>query len=280
MTKSVLITGCSSGIGLCAAETLHQRGYQVFAGVRKPADQQRLIQQGIRSVLLDVADSQSIQRAVDEALAQTQGRLDALVNNAGFGQPGAVEDLSRDTLRAQFEANVFGLQELINHVLPVMRRQDSGRIVNMSSLLGLISMPYRGAYCASKYAVEALTDALRLEAHGSGIRVSLIEPGPIESQFRRAARQHYQQHIAVEQSPHGEKYARMLDNIEQLKTESRLTLPPAAVVKKLLHALESPRPKIRYYVTLPAYVLATLKRFLPSALFDRVILKIHRMETQ
>lgn len=280
MTKSILITGCSSGIGLCAAETLHQRGYQVFAGVRKPADQQRLSQQGIRSVLLDVADSQSIQRAVDEVLAQTQGRLDALVNNAGFGQPGAVEDLSRDTLRAQFEANVFGLQELTNHVLPVMRQQGSGRIVNMSSLLGLISMPYRGAYCASKYAVEALTDALRLEVRDSGICVSLIEPGPIESQFRQAARHHYQQHVSVEQSPHGEKYGRMLDNIEQLKTESRLTLPPSAVVKKLLHALESPRPKIRYYVTLPAYVLATLKRFLPSALFDQVILKIHRVETR
>ena len=280
MKKNILMTGCSSGIGLCAAQTLQQRGYRVFAGVRKEADQQRLQDQGIQSVLLDVNDSQSIIDALNSVLIEFGGRLDALCNNAGFAQPGAVEDISRAALRAQFETNVFGLQELTNRVIPIMRKQGSGRIINISSVLGFVSMAYRGAYCASKYAVEALSDALRLELEGSGIRVILIEPGPIVSAFRDTARIQYEQHVDVDNSIHQASYACMMKNIEQMKETSRFTLQPDSVVQKIIHALESPRPKIRYYVTLPTYGLAILKRLLPSACFELILRKIYRSETR
>jgi short-subunit dehydrogenase len=272
--KTILITGCSSGIGLCAAKILQQRGYQVFATVRTLVDQARLQQYGLTVLLMDVNNSDSIVTAVQNVLAQTQGRLDALFNNAGFGQPGAIEDISRDTLRRQFETNVFGLQELTNHIVPIMRRQGYGRIINMSSILGLVTMAYRGSYCASKYAVEALSDALRLELQGTGIHVSLLVAGPIKSNFRLAARHAYQHYVNAEQSIHQANYTTMLNNIEQLKSESRLTLTPNAVVKKLIHALEDPHPKPRYYITLPAYFLATLKRILPTRWLDRVMLRI------
>lgn len=277
-TKTILITGCSSGIGLCAAQTLRRHGYQVFATVRTTADQSKLQQQGINVLLMDLNDSSSIHRAVNELLAQTDGHLYALFNNAGFGQPGAVEDIHRDTLREQFETNVFGLQELTNLIIPVMRRQGYGRIINMSSILGLITMPYRGVYCASKYALEALSDALRLELHGTGIYVSLIVAGPIESQFRSAARQLYNRNIRAEQSAHHVSYSHMLENIEKLKTESSFTLPPDAVVKKLIHALNSAHPRSRYYITFPAYLLAFLKRILPTRWLDAVMLRINRYE--
>lgn len=276
--KTILITGCSSGIGLCAAQMLHKNGWQVFAGVRKLDDKIRLQAQGLKVVLIDLNNSPSIIAGVKEVLTQTNGRLDALLNNAGFGQPGAIEDLSRDALRAQFETNVFGLQELTNLIVPIMRAQGYGRIINMSSVLGLITMAYRGAYCASKYAVEALSDALRLELHGTKITVSLIEPGPIESSFRNAARAVYEQHVVVDKSAHKVRYTNLMHNMEQLKSESTFTLPPEAVVKKILHALQSPRPKIRYYVTVPAYILATLKRILPSRSFDWIMWRIYKSE--
>jgi len=279
-SKTILITGCSSGIGLCAAQTLHKKGWQVFATVRKPEDKARLQQQGLNVVLMDLNDSTSVAAGVQEVLVQTGGYLGALCNNAGFGQPGAIEDLSRAALRQQFETNVFGLQELTNWVLPVMRRQGYGRIINVSSLLGFVTMGYRGAYCASKYAVEALSDALRLELHGTNIFVSLIEPGPIESQFRNSARAAYEQHIVIDQSAHKTPYENLIHNMERLKSESAFTLPPEAVTKKILHILQSSRPKARYCVTVPAYVFAILKRVLPSGWLDWVMLKIMKSETK
>ncbi len=270
-SHSILITGCSTGIGLSAAQILHHRGYRVFAAVRKLEDKKRLEDQGISSLLLDVNDSTSIRAAVDYVTAQTNGSLDALINNAGFGVMGAVEDLTRESLKIQFETNVFGLQELTNLVIPIMRRQGHGRIINVSSILGLMTKKYCGAYCASKYAVEALSDALRLELHGSNIFVSLVEPGPITSHFRDTAKMVHDQHIQPETSAHRETYVNLMAQQAQEKEKSRFTLPPEAVVKKFIHALESPRPKIRYYVTVPSYAGAFLKRLLPGRWFDALV---------
>lgn len=274
--KTVLITGCSSGIGLCAAKTLKTRGYRVFATARKVQDVEALQQQGFDSVLLDVCDSSSIQVAVNDILHKTNGVLDALINNAGFGQPGAIEDLSRQALRNQFETNVFGLAELTNKIIPVMRRQGHGRIINISSVLGFIALPYRGAYSASKFALEGLTDTLRLELRETGIRVCLIEPGPIVSQFRCAAQSAYEQYINTKQSVHKDQYEQMLDHITKNKNESFFTAPPDAVVKKMIHALESPHPKIRYYVTGATYLMALLKWILPYRMQDWVLARIAR----
>ncbi len=270
-SKYILVTGCSSGIGYAAAKRLKQAGYQVIAGVRKAEDKARLEAEGLYSLILDLNDSQTIKAAVDAVLSVTNGQLFGLVNNAGFGQPGAVEDLTREALRTQFETNVFGPLELTNLVIPIMRKQGYGRIINISSILGLVSMAYRGAYCASKYAVEALTDCLRLELKDSGIKVSLIEPGPIATSFRDRARTAYEANIQTKPSVHQPFYNNMLSNIEQIKDTSRFTLPPEAVVGKIMHALESRHPKIRYYVTVPAYVMAGLKRILPNRSLDHLL---------
>jgi short-subunit dehydrogenase len=272
--NSVLITGCSSGIGRRAAEMLQKRGYRVFAGARKQEDVQSLQSQGFESILLDLNDSASIHTAFDEVLKRTEGSLGALVNNAGYGQLGAVEDQTRESLRAQFETNVFGLQELTNIVIPIMRKQGYGRIINISSVLGLVSMAHRGAYCASKYAVEALSDALRQELSGSGIFVSLIEPGPITSKFVDSARDIYAKNINMAQSIHHELYQKKLFEVESKNQKKNpFKLPPDAVVKKIIHALESPKPKIRYYVTILTYLLAFIKRGLPARALDRLLIK-------
>lgn len=280
MKKSILITGCSTGIGLCAAQTLHQRGYQVFAGVRKEEDYQRLVQQGIQPVFLNLTDSKSIHTALNTVLAKTGGHLHALFNNAGYGQPGAVEDINRDSLRAQFETNVFGLQELTNLVIPIMRLQGHGRIINVSSILGFIPMAYRGAYCASKYALEALSETLNMELRGTAknIFVSLIEPGAISSQFRGSARSAYEQNIPHQSSAHKSQYQKILANFEKMQDKVPFIQPPEAVVKKLIHALESSSPRVRYQVTVPTHVFAVLKRLLPSRLLELVLWQISKQE--
>ena len=275
---NVLITGCSSGIGACAAEKCHQRGYNVIATVRKVEDQQALQQQGITTTLLDLTDSASIQQAVSFTLKHFNNQLDALFNNAAYGQPGAVEDLSRDALRQQFETNVFGTQELTNLAIAHMRTQGYGRIIYNSSVLGFVSMAYRGAYNASKYAVEGLADTLRQELHHSGIYISLIEPGPILSQFRANAFAKYQQHIDKDSSHHRNVYASMEQRLTTQGPAAPFTLGPEAVVKKLIHAIESKRPKIRYYVTFPTYLFAGLKRVLPHRWLDWVLIKVSQDE--
>jgi NAD(P)-dependent dehydrogenase (short-subunit alcohol dehydrogenase family) len=179
--KSILITGCSTGIGLCLARGLRERGYRVIATTRKPADAARLVRSGLEALPLDLDSSESIEQAVDEVRRRASDTLFGLINNGAYGQPGAVEDLTRDTLRSQFETNLFGTQELTNRILPIFRTQGCGRIIQISSMLGFVCLAYRGAYNASKYALEALSDTLRLELRGTGIYVSLIEPGPIQS---------------------------------------------------------------------------------------------------
>ncbi|HRD66168.1 MAG TPA: SDR family oxidoreductase [Candidatus Competibacter sp.] len=269
--KTILITGCSSGIGQCAALGLNARGWRVFAAVRQPADATRLQAEGLESVTLDLRDSASIRAAVATVLERTGGRLDALFNNGAYGQPGAVEDLSREALREQFETNVFGTQELTNRIVPVMRRQGGGRILFASSVLGLVAFPYRGAYVASKFALEGLADTLRLELAETGIHVCLIEPGPILSRFRDNAYAAYRRHIRAETSLHRERYAAMEARLLKRGPAAPFTLPPEAVLKRVVHALESPRPRARYYVTVPTYLFAVLRRLLPTRALDAVL---------
>ncbi len=269
--QTILITGCSSGIGLCVAEALHRRGHQVFATARKQVDVDRLTGLGLTALQLDLDDSASIELAVAEVLNQTGGRLDALFNNAAYGQPGAVEDLSREVLRGQFETNLFGTHELTSLIIPVMRAQGHGRIIQNSSVLGLAALPFRGAYNASKFALEGLTDTLRLELRDTNIHISLIEPGPITSRFRANSYDKFQQTIDAEQSPFRDAYLGMIARLTKPGPAAPFTLPPEAVLKKVIHALENPRPQIRYYVTFPTYLFATLRRLLPFRALDWVL---------
>lgn len=272
--RSILITGCSSGIGHACAHGLAKRGYRVIATARQAADCDRLKSEGLESLPLDLDDSASIAAAVEQTLSLTGGRLYGLFNNGAYGQPGAVEDLSRETLRAQFETNLFGWHELTCRLIPIMRQQGEGRIIQNSSVLGLVTLPYRGAYAASKFALEGLTDTLRLELAGSGIHCSLIEPGPITSRFRDNAHRKYREHIDIEQSVHRDAYLGMERRLQKEGDAAPFTLPPEAVLKKLVHALESPRPKPRYYVTLPTYLLGGLRRVLSSRGLDWMLRRI------
>ncbi len=278
--ETVLITGCSSGIGLCVAEGLKARGYRVFATARQKKDVTMLRERGLEAFQLDLADSVSINRAVLEVLQQTGGTLDALFNNGAYGQPGAVEDLRRDILREQFETNLFGTHELTCRVLKVMRQQGHGRIIHNSSLLGFVALPFRGAYNSSKFALEGLSDTLRLELHGTGIHLSLIEPGPVLSRFRANAMEKYRQNIDKENSPFREVYEGLEARLNKEGPAAPFTLPPEAVLEKVLHALESPRPRIRYYVTFPSYLFATLKRWLPHWALDWVLRSVSKSENR
>jgi len=280
MLPSILITGCSSGIGLCAAETLHKRGYRVFASARQASDVQMLREKGLTdSLQLDINDSTSIQTAVEEVLKKTGGTLDALFNNCGFAMPGAVEDLSRQMMRAQFETNVFGPMELTNLILPIMRKQGHGRIIQNGSMLGIVTMPYRGAYNASKFALEGFNNTLRQELRDTNIFVSIIEPGPIHSHFRKNAHEHYQQTIQHKNSIHRETYSKMEEFFfKPITADRKLTLPADAVVKKLIHALESSRPKAHYFVGFPSHLFAILRRILPDFALDYVVAMASRAE--
>ena len=272
--RNIIITGCSSGIGRCVAEGLKQRGYRVFATARKKHDVDVLIKSGFESVQLDLANSTSIQSAFATILDKAEGEIYALFNNGAYGQPGAVEDLSRDVLRQQFEVNLFGTHELTNLVLPVMRKQGDGRIIQNSSVLGFVALPFRGAYNTTKFALEGLTDTLRLELMGTNIHISLIEPGPIESRFRKNALAAFEDNISVENSPFEDAYKKL---IERLKAEGPVvpfTLGPEAVLDKVIHALESKKPKPRYYVTFPTYLFGTLKRVLSARIMDKILKKV------
>lgn len=273
-TRSVLITGCSSGIGRCAADVLRTRGYRVFATARKAEDVERLRGDGFDAVRLDLADSASIHDAVRFVLQATGGELYGLFNNGAYGQPGAVEDLRRDVLVEQFQTNVFGTHELTQLVVPVMRRQGYGRIIHNSSLLGLVSLKFRGAYNASKYALEGLADTQRLELAGSNVFISLVEPGPILSRFRENSMVMYRRHIDADASPHRDRYRELERRLAQPGAAAPFTLGPEAVVAKVIHALESRRPKPRYFVTFPTYLFAALKRCLPATWLDRVCARV------
>ena len=269
--KAILITGCSSGIGLHCARALRQTSrWRVFAAARKKSDVKQLRDEGFESPLLDLADADSVCAACAEVLWQTGGKLDALFNNGAFAIPGAVEDLSRDALRAQFETNVFGWHQLTNAIIPAMRQNGGGRIIHNSSVLGYVALKYRGAYNASKYAIEGLADTMRLELGGSGIHLALIEPGPIRSRFRDNATAQYHKWINRDDSIHRKSYLR-LESAWKQGAEMTFTLPPDAVFRALRHALESRSPKLRYRITIPAKIFWYLKRALPTSLLDRIL---------
>ncbi|MCP4077200.1 MAG: SDR family oxidoreductase [Gammaproteobacteria bacterium] len=273
-SKSILITGCSTGIGHNVAHGLQQRGHQVIASCRNRDDVERLQQEGLSCLQLDLTDSISIQSAFQQCLELCDGKLDALFNNGAYGLAGAVEDISRQAIRDQFETNVFGWLELTNLAIPVMRNQGSGRIIQNSSVLGFVALPYRGAYSASKYAIEGLSDTLRLELADTDISVSLIEPGPIESRFRENAEKAFHKYIKREGSAHEQNYLAMEQRLRKKGHASKFTLPAEAVLEKVIHALESHKPKARYYVTFPTYLFGYLKRFLSSRAVDRLMLKV------
>ena len=271
--KTILITGCSSGIGYDAAHTLAKRGWRVFATCRAEADCDRLRTEGLESLRLDYTDEGSISSTLQEVLQRTGGTLDALFNNGAYAIPGAMEDVPRDAMRAIFEANVFGWHDLTNRVVPVMRTQGYGRIVNCSSVLGLVSMPWRGAYNASKFAIEAISDTLRLELRQTGIKVVLIEPGPITTAFRANAKREFDRWINWRQSALKDLYAnRLVARLnDAAQTKDRFELPPSAVTAKLILAIESPRPKARYFVTVPTYIADIMRRLLPTRLLDTIL---------
>ena len=269
-SKSILITGCSSGIGYVSAVALHKLGWQVFATARNEADIARLKAEGLNALYLDYTDSQSIADLADHVLHQTDGKLYALFNNGAYGQPGAVEDLSTDVLRLQFETNFFGWHELTRRLIPAMRANGAGRIVQCSSVLGFVSPPYIGAYNASKHALEALSDAMRVELRETGIKVVLIEPGPIWTKFTDHALKALKKNIDTKSSHHGEIYDRMVENMEAGQN-SIFKLAPEAVYQKLLKALNNANPKPRYFVTIPTYMAAITKRTLPTRLQDWII---------
>ncbi|WP_111642030.1 SDR family oxidoreductase [Marinimicrobium alkaliphilum] len=272
--RSILITGASTGIGYYCAKALHKAGYQVIASCRAMADVSRLQSEGLTCIQLDVADPQSVEAAVDKTLALTDGKLYALFNNGAYGQPGAVEDLSRDVLREQFETNFFGWADLTNRLLPSMIAQGEGRIIHNSSVLGFAAMSFRGAYNASKFALEGLTDTQRLELRGTGVQVSLIEPGPILSDFRKNALAALKRNIDVGSSRHRAGYEKALERLNKTGKAMPGTLGPEAVYKKLKHALKAKRPKPRYYVTWPTYLMGALKRVLSTRLMDKVLARV------
>jgi NAD(P)-dependent dehydrogenase (short-subunit alcohol dehydrogenase family) len=267
---TVLVTGCSSGIGLATARVLRDRGWRVLATARRAEDHERLARdERLETIALELADPAAVRACAREALALAGGRIDALFNNAAYGQPGAVEDLPAEVLSRQFAVNVVGTHELTRALIPAMRAAGRGRIVQCSSVLGIVAAPWRGAYCASKFALEALSDAMRMELAGSGLHVSIIEPGPIRSRFVEHAVAAARVGIDIAGSVHRARYETMLRSLEA-GGRQRFKLEPEAVARKVVHALESPRPKPRYFVTTPTHLAAVARRVLPTRLLDRL----------
>ncbi len=276
--RSILVTGASTGIGRAAVEILSRRGWRVFATARKPEDLADLTTlSGVEAIFLDYADPASIEACAARVLDATDGRLYALFNNGAYGQPGAVEDLTPDVLRAQFEANFFGWHDLTRRLIPAMRVAGRGRIVQCSSVLGIAAMKYRGAYTASKFALEGLTDTLRMELRGSGIEIASIRPGPIATRFVATATRHFVQNVDIDGSVHAEVYRRRLARMGR-GGATRFKLPPEAVVDKLLHALESPRPRPTYRVTTPTLIIDIARRLLSDATMSRLAGRISDRE--
>ena len=271
--KSILITGCSSGIGYDAAHGLREAGWHVFASCRKAEDCDRLKAQGFDAPQIDLSDPESIRSGLAEVLAATGGTLDALYNNAAFACPGAVEDLPAGALREIFDTNLFGTHDLTREVIKVMRTQGHGRIINCSSVLGLVGLSWRGAYVSTKFALEGLTDVLRIEMRDTPIKVILIEPGPITSKIRANAIPHFEKWIDTANSARAAQYETLKARLYEDTGPDNFELPASAVTKKILHALTSANPKPRYYVTTPTYLMGNLRRLLPTRLLDWVIAK-------
>ena len=272
--RTILITGCSSGIGHHLAHALHKRGWRVLATCRKEADCARLRGEGLESFRLDYEDAGSIEAGFAQAMERTAGRLDALFNNGAYAIPGALEDLPDAALRQIFEANFFGWHDLTRRTIPGMRAQGHGRIVMNSSILGLAAIRMRGAYIATKYALEGYTDTLRMELDATPIHVILLEPGPIRTRIRQNARPHYERWIERENSPWARFYKEVLEPrlYAADPAPDPFELSCEATTRKLIHALESRRPRARYYVTTATYIVGIMRRLLPTRVLDRILL--------
>jgi short-subunit dehydrogenase len=268
---TILITGCSSGIGLQTALYLKMQGHTVFATARKGKDVNMLKDLGFDAYFLDVTDIVTIKKAIEDILKKTDGTIDVLFNNAGFGQPGAIEDITTDVLKEQFETNVFGLHEVTNQILPIMRKQGYGKIIQHSSVLGLVSLKLRGAYNASKYAIEGLTDTLRLELEDTNIDVTLLNTGPVTSKFRQNAIQKTIENIDIENSLYKEQYKK---NISAKKSQVPFNLEAVHVARVVEKIIDTQKVKPRYYITKATYILGYLKRILSTSTLDKILLKI------
>ncbi|CAN7254167.1 SDR family oxidoreductase [Pararhizobium sp. LjRoot235] len=268
---SIIVTGCSSGIGAWCARALARDGWRVFATVRRVEDLRSLENDGIETFLMDYTKTDTIYSLVEQVFARTGGRLDALFNNGAYGQAGAVEDLPVEALRLQLETNVIGWHDLTRQVIPAMRAQGHGRIVQCSSILGIVPYRWRGAYNASKFALEGLTLTMRMELAGSGIEVSLIEPGPITSRFTANAIAYVERFIDLKGSVHAREYERQMRRLKGESAPARGKLGPDAVYAALKRALTAKKPKPHYIVTQPAKQGAVLKKLLPAGLFYRII---------
>jgi NAD(P)-dependent dehydrogenase (short-subunit alcohol dehydrogenase family) len=270
---SILITGCSTGIGFACAKGLKDRGWRVFATARTAADLKMLTDLGLEAIALDYRDPASVEACAAEVSLRTGGKLYALFNNGAYGQPGAVEDITRAVMEEQFAANFFGWHQLTTLCLPMMRANGSGRIVQCSSLLGIVALKWRGPYNATKFAIEGLTDTLRMELHDSPIRVVTINPGPIESQFVPNARKAFERNVDMSTSHYKEEFERQRQRLDR-GGSTRFKLPASAVLDKLLLALESQHPRSHYYVTIPTWIVAVARRMLPLSLLDKFLISV------
>lgn len=272
-SKSLLITGCSTGIGYYCAHAAKKDGWNVLATARKPEDVERLKEEGLNAFRLDYTDKQSMVDAVNWALEQTGGTLDAVFQNGAYAQAGAVEDLPTDALRQQFETNFFGWHELNRLIVPLMRAQNHGRIIFCSSILGVAPMPWRGAYNASKFALEGLMLTMRQELHDTNIEIAMIEPGPITSKIAQNSLPHFEKHIDVEKSPFADQYEAQFERMGPKGSANKYRLGPEAVYDVLDHALTSKSPKIHYPVTTPAKFGFLMRRFFPEKVFHNILRK-------
>lgn len=276
MQKSILITGCSSGIGLDCATTLHAQGWRVFASCRQQKDCDKLAEMGLEAPRLDHSDTLSISKAIDYVTEQTGGTLDAVFNNGAFAVPGAIEDIPTDALRSIYETNVFGYHEVIRQVIPIMRTQGHGKILNCSSVLGFVTMPWRGAYNSTKFALEGLTDTLRIEMRDTNIDIILIEPGPIGTKIRENSIPHFERWIDWQNSPRKNQYETgLVKRLYKPKDgPDAFELPASAVTAVVIKALSSRRPRPRYYVTIPTHFMGALKRILSTRALDWFIARL------
>jgi short-subunit dehydrogenase len=268
---NIIITGCSSGIGLETANYLKDKFIKVYPTARALEDVDMLKDLGFENAMqLDVTKPDTISAVIEKVL-ELDGKIDVWFNNAGFGQPGAIEDIKTDILREQFETNVFGLHECTRQIIPVMREQGYGKIIQHSSVLGLISLFGRGSYNASKYAIEGLTDTLRLELKDTGIYPVLLNTGPITSHFRHNAVIKLKENIDIEHSIFKERYLNNLKGADKKVPFNEEAVSVARIVHKIIL---SERPKPRYYITKATYLLGYLKRVLSTLLLDKILARI------
>lgn len=278
--KTILITGCSSGIGYATARLLRQDNWRVYASCRRSEDVARLRAEGFHCLQLDITHDEQIHTAVETVITEF-GYLDALFCNAGYGQTGAAEDLNRAALQEQFNTNVFGTWQCINAAMKIFRRQQHGRILVNSSILGYAAMPWRSAYNSSKFALEGLCDTLRQETYGSGIYISLLEPGPIATRFRPNALVKFRQYIDVDNSVHRQAYQAQLNRLQAQGSVAPFTLTAEQCATVCARALNAKKPKARYPVTVPAHIFWYLKKCLPIATLDWLCrLSVHKQGKQ